>query len=171
MEQDIAQHRASVTNLERDWHYYCHLRTDVNKILKSEKAQWQIKKLKSMGNDTGSVWKNLKDWFGWKQHGPPTQLSHRGNIYTKPADLSRIMNEQFIDKVNNHVDNLSPPLSDLFAPVEKFMKFKTCSLELNQVEKIIMNMRSSSSCGLDTIIMKFGQYMDVHKNDFSIISF
>ena len=112
-----------------------------------------------MGNDTGLVWKNLKDWFGWKQHGLSTQLSHCRNIYTKPADLSRIMNEQFIDKVNNHVDNLSPPISDPIAPVENFMKFKTCSLELNtvhpdQVEKILMNMRSSSSCGLDTINMK-----------------
>ena len=28
-ERDIAQHRASVTNLEHDWHYYHHFRNDV----------------------------------------------------------------------------------------------------------------------------------------------
>ena len=67
-EHDIAQHRASVTNIETDWHYYRQLRNQVTVKLKSEKSQWQMTKLKVMGQDAGKVWKNLKDWYGCKSH-------------------------------------------------------------------------------------------------------
>ena len=158
-ERDHAQQRASITNLDQDWNYYRHIRNQVNRVLKNEKAQWQIAQLKSLGSDSGLMWKNLKDWFGWKKQGPPTKLIKNGQIFTKPSQLSKIMNEHFTEKIGNHVSNLMPPQSCPIEPVKKMMESKYCSFNLkpvhpDQIEEIINNMKSSSSSGLDSIDIK-----------------
>ena len=45
-DRDIAQNRASVTNLTKDWEHYRQLRNQVNKNLKSEKCLWRANELK-----------------------------------------------------------------------------------------------------------------------------
>ena len=158
-ERDIAQNRAAVTGLESDWHDYRQLRNKVNRNLRNEKAQWRKNKLKSIGGDSSLVWKNLKDWFGWKKQGPPTQLCNNGNMYSKPSDLTKIMNEHFIKKIQTHVSVLDASQNDPIDPVRKMMELKTCNMELSpvhpdQIDRIIAKMKNSSSCGLDTIDMK-----------------
>ena len=66
-ERDIAQHRAVESKLEADWNKYKSLRNQVNSLVKTEKSSWQAQKMKSIGKNTNLVWKNLKDWFGWKK--------------------------------------------------------------------------------------------------------
>ena len=164
-ERDTAQHRATITKLDTDWAYYCQLRNQVTRVLKTEKSEWRIHKLKTMGKDSGLVWSNLKDWFGWQKQGPPTKLLSNGNIYTKPKDLTKIMNEHFIAKIAKHVSNLSPPQDDPISPIRRMMNFKQCSLVLkplhpDQVDKIICDLKPKNSCGLDTIdsrILKLGK--------------
>ena len=118
-----------------------------------------------MSKNTGLVWKNLKDWFGWRKQGSPFQLFHEGQIHTKPRDLARIMNEYFINKVRSYVANLDPPLSCPIELIRKLMQNKTCALQLSavhpdQVDKILSGLKTSSSCGIDTIdvkILKLGK--------------
>ena len=119
-----------------------------------------------MANNSGLVWKSLKDWFGWRKQGSPHQLYSEGFLYTKPDDLARIMNEAFSKKVKNNVDSLSPQLGCPIEPITELMRNKTCSLELNavhpdQVDKIITGLKTSSSCGIDNIdvrILKLGRH-------------
>ena len=119
-----------------------------------------------MGKNMGLVWKSLKNWFGWRKQGSPSQLFHDGHMYTKPKDLARIMNEYFINKVRNHVTSLAPPISCPIEPIRKMMQNKTCSLDLapvhpDQVDKIISGLKTNSSCGIDNIdvkILKIGYY-------------
>ena len=155
-----------MTDLDEDWQYYRQLRNQVNRAVKNEKSEWQINKLKSFGQGSSSVWRNLKSWFGWNKKGPPTRLLSNGNIFTKPYELSNIMNKYFIDKIQAHVSNLDPPLSDPIDPIRKLMQNKTCSLTFSpvhpdQVDEIICSLKSSSSCGLDNIdakILKLGKH-------------
>ena len=80
-------------------------------------------------------------------------------MFSKPADLTRIMNEHFVGKIEKHVSSLDPPQGTPIEPIRKMMRGKTCSLELkpvhpDQVKQIIVNMKASSSCGLDSIDMR-----------------
>ena len=98
-ERNSAQKKAARTNLESDWKEYKKKRNKVNSILKTEKTTWQEKKVSEFGSDSSSIWKNLKRWLCWSKGGPPSKLIDEGIIYTKPADLARVMNLLFVNKV------------------------------------------------------------------------
>ena len=155
-QRDAAQKKAVETQNNDDWEYYKKIRNSLNNIQKQEKKNWQEKKLESFGNDTGSVWKNIKSWLGWSSGGSPTRLVHNGSVFTKPKDLSRIMNEYFVNKVKILRDNLPASPGDPLTLVRRLMRNRKCSMKLkpvhpDQVLRIISNMKTSSSCGLDTI--------------------
>ena len=40
-ERDTAQHRATTTKLDTDWAYYCQLRNQVTRVLKTVKSEWK----------------------------------------------------------------------------------------------------------------------------------
>ena len=100
-ERDLAQKQAAESRSNEDWAEFKILRNNVNSRLKSEKKQWQEKKLNEFGNDSSTVWKNIKNWLGWGKGGPPTKLKENGNLCSKPKDIARILNELFITKVKN----------------------------------------------------------------------
>ena len=81
-ERNLAQEKAAETKNGDDWAKYKALRNNVNSILKSEKRNWQQNKLVELGNDSSSVWKNIKNWLGWSKGGPPTKLMENGNIHS-----------------------------------------------------------------------------------------
>ena len=158
-ERNTAQHRAAMTGLDEDWQFYRQLRNQVNRLVKTEKSQWRTNRLNSVGQDSGLVWRNLKNWFGWNRQGPPTKLLSGGNIFTKPHELANIMNKFFTSKIQAHVSNLSPAHSDPVDPIIKIMESKNCRLSLtpvhpDQVFEIISSVKTSSSCGLDNINVK-----------------
>ena len=74
--RDNAQKKAAETKNHDDWLQYKSCRNSVNSILKSEKKRWQQTKLENFGNDSSSVWKNLKLWLGWSKGGPPTRWQY-----------------------------------------------------------------------------------------------
>ena len=132
-----------------------------------QKKLWQEKKIQSFGNDTGSVWKNVKTWLGWSSGGSPTRLVDNGSVYNKPKDLCRIMNNYFVNKVRILRENLPRNPGDPLALVRKLMRNRNCSMRLkcvhpDQVLKIISNLKTSSSCGLDSIdsrILKLAKFL------------
>ena len=63
-ERNVAQKVAVETKDANDWARYKTIRNSVNTILKNEKRKWQQKKLEDLGNDSSSVWKNVKNWLG-----------------------------------------------------------------------------------------------------------
>ena len=155
-ERDLAQKKAAQTQSVEDWETYKLLRNTINNNLKTEKKSWQEEKIKSFGKDTSSVWKNIKNWLGWTSGGSPTKLVENGSLFSKPADLARIMNQYFVNKVRNLRENLPQNPGDPIALVRRLMMNRKCSLKLksihpDQVLKIISNLKSSSSCGLDSI--------------------
>ena len=54
-ERNMAQQRASMSNLHEDWEFYRQLRNHVTRILKNEKSEWRAQKLKAMGRDPSIV--------------------------------------------------------------------------------------------------------------------
>ena len=79
-ERNIAQKKAAESQTDEDWEAFKHLRNSLTNTLKLEKKSWQEQKLKSFGNDTSSVWKNVKNWLGWTSGGSPTMLVEDGTV-------------------------------------------------------------------------------------------
>ena len=158
-ERNKAQKVAVKTKDANDWARYKAIRNSVNTILKNERRKWQQKKLEDLGNDSSSVWKNVKNWLGWTKGGPPTKLIENGNLCSKPKDLARIMNEFFISKVKKLESELPPSDGDSLNLIKNIMRNHHCKFSLgavhpDQILKIISNLKSSQSCGVDNIDSK-----------------
>ena len=62
-ERNQAQLKAATTKDSDDWRKFKQLRNQITTILRVEKKQWRENKLLEFGNDTSSIWKNVK--IGW----------------------------------------------------------------------------------------------------------
>ena len=154
--RDNALSRAVQTQSESDWLNYRKLRNKVNSINKTEKKNWQSLKLKGAMTDPSLTWKMVKSWLGWRSGGPPTQLHVNGTIIQKPYDLAQTMNDYFIDKVKNICARLPQSNFDPLEILRTSMKNRMCSMKLSvvhpdDIDKIISELKSSKSCGLDDI--------------------
>ena len=157
-ERDLAQKIAIESNLECDWSTFRRLRNKVNQILKTEKRNWQKAKLKLFEdeNDSKQIWKNVKSSLNWTTSGAPTQLFHQGRLETRPSGLAECMNNFFITKIENLIENLEPRESDPLSNLRQLMSNRSCIFKLkpihpDQVEKLINNLKNSGSVGLDYI--------------------
>ena len=155
-QRDLAQKKASESNLADDWKDFRVIRNRVNSILRTEKKNYQIKRLDEAGGDLSRTWKTVKSWLGWSSGGPPTQLMENGLLLTKPSAIAECMNSFFIRKIRTLRANLPPSDQNPIHLVEKLMENRTCSFTLrpvhpDQVEKIISSLKSTRSCGLDNI--------------------
>ena len=154
--RDFAQKKAGETNSIDDWNEFKGLRNRINNILKTEKRTWQTEKLKEASGDINKTWSKVKSWLGWSSGGPPTQLFENGLLLNKPSSLAKCMNEFFINKVRNLRENLPPSPFNPLELLKKLMKNRTCSFSLQPVHpdeilKIIKQLKSTKSCGLDNI--------------------
>ena len=163
--RDKAQEKSAKSGKDEDWTEYKRLRNQINNHLKTQKEVWQRQKLVEYSDDSGSTWKNIRTWLGWTTGGPPTKLMENGRLENKPQSLARIMNQFFIEKVHRLRNNLPPSATNPLLLPSNLMQARNCSFSVkpvhpNQVLKIISNLKSSKSCGLDNIdtyILKLGK--------------
>ena len=100
-QRDLAQKKASESNLADDWKDFRVIRNRVNIILRTEKKHYQIKRLDEAGGDLSRTWKTVKSWLGWSSGGPPTQLMENGLLLTKPSAIAECMNSFLIRENSN----------------------------------------------------------------------
>ena len=67
-------------------------------------------------------WKNVKGWLGWSSGGPPNRLFSDGKEYTKPSDLTSVMNNFFVNKVKDLRKNLPIDPGDPLENVRRIMR-------------------------------------------------
>ena len=88
----------------------------------------------------------MKNWLGWKTGGPPTQLVVNGELKSKPKDLSKCMNECFVNKVNGLRANIPPCMTDPQHRVRILIEKKDCSFSLkaahpDDIAKVIKSLK------------------------------
>ena len=154
--RDGALEKAVQSHLEADWVNYKILRNRVSNLLKAEKRSWQKSKLNQIAADCSNTWKFAKSWLGWVSGGPPTQLCINGVLISKPSEIAKTLNEFFIQKVKNIVQNLPKINYDPLKLAKNIMKNKHCSFKLgpvhpDDIDKIIAGLRNSKSAGLDNV--------------------
>ena len=157
-ERDLAQKVAIETRFESDWAIFKRLRNRVNRILKTEKRNWQRAKFKICEdeNDSRQIWKNVKSWLNWTTSGAPTQLFYAGRIENRPIRMAECMNSYFVNKIENLIANLDPSEADPLSNLHRLMSNRKCVFSLKpvhpeMVEKLICNLKNSGSVGLDFI--------------------
>ena len=163
--RDAAQQKASETGSDEDWREYKSIRNLVNSILRKEKETWQRAKLEEYSEDSGSTWKNVKNWLGWRTGGPPTKLIEDGEMHSKPAKLANIMNTFFVQKVRNLRSNLPDSPGDPLELTRSIMSGNSSSFSLRavhpeEITKIINSLKSTKSCGndnIDTYVIKLAK--------------
>ena len=98
----------------------------------------------------------MKNWLGWSKGGPPTKIISEGNIFSRPKDVAKIMNNFFINKVRLLRNNLPPNPGNPLILVKKLMENRKCTFKLkcvhpDKIGEIIDNLKHSKSCGIDNI--------------------
>ena len=156
MKRDQIQKEAQETKSNDKWREFKKLRNSVNNKLKGAKKNWQRNKMKEYSSDSRSTWTHVRSCLGWSTGGPPTQLLHDGALHSKPSELANIMNNFFINKIRNLRMNLPNSNLNPVDLVRSLMYRRTCNFNIrpvhpDEISKIIGRMKSSKSCGVDTI--------------------
>ena len=150
--QELLSENKTNENLEK----FKSLRNKVTNRLKNDKTQWQKQKLEKCNNDPGKLWKNILGWLNWCSSGSPSKLYHAGQIITSPARLAEIMNNFFVNKIATIRQGLPSQTDDPLRTLQKIMKdsdsvFSLSCVHPDTVKKIILSLKNSKSCGIDTI--------------------
>ena len=155
-ERDTAQEKAALSDEPEDWRHYRALRNQATAKSRSDKKNWDRKKLDDKTNMATDIWKSVKGWLGWGGGGPPTQLFSGGRIVTSPAGLASASNNFFLDKIKRLRENIPATNSDPLSKLRDAMQGRQCSFNLQQVSvsdvmKIIKGLKNSSATGVDYI--------------------
>ena len=151
-QREEAQEKAARTNDLEDWRFFRTIRNQVTRRSRSDKKEWEEKKLEK----SDDMWRTVKNWLGWKNSGPPTKLFHNGEIVTRPASLASSMNKFFIDKVKSLRQNIPQVARDPLIEMKQAMQHRECKFKLNpvstpEVSKLIHGLKTSSATGMDYI--------------------
>ena len=124
--------------------------------MRYDKTKWQKKKLQSCNQDPGKLWKNVLGWLNWSSSGSPSKLYHSGQMITSPPKLAKIMNNYFVNKIDTICQGLPRQSDDPLRTLKNILRNRTSEFSLTcvhpeEVKKIILNLKNSKSCGVDTI--------------------
>ena len=103
----------------------------MSKHLKQNKTTWQKITLENCNSDFGKIWGNVLGWLNWtKSSSSPTKLFHNGKLETSPKELTKIMNNYYIDKIKKIRNDLPPANADPLSKLKEMMKDKTSTFNL-----------------------------------------
>ena len=141
------------------WKKYKRLRNEINNNIKKEEIAYKKGKVKDCNGCPSKVWGLAKKLMDWTSPGPPTQLEVEENkkitLYTKARDLSRVMNEFFISKVQKILNGLRQVPEDL-SGCRQIMGDRNLSLSLSfitvrKVRSILSSLKSTTSTAVDQL--------------------
>ena len=95
-------------------------------------------------------------WLNWSSSGSPSKLYHAGQMVTSPPLLAEIMNTYFVNKIDTICQGLPRQSDDPLSTLKNILgnrssKFSLACVHPDEVRKIILNLKNSKSCGVDTI--------------------
>ena len=147
-------HEASIREKEV-WEEYRKIRNKINNAKRNDEAKYKKNIVDQNLDNISSLWGTVKTFMDWKSSGSPSQISKDNFLYTKAKQVADIMNEFFVEKIQKLKIKFSgtPPN---YNHCYRAMIGKNCKLTMNyvsmrKVKKILKNLRSSKSVGLDEL--------------------
>ena len=141
------------------WNKYKKRRNEINNNIKNEEIAYKKEKVSDCNGCPSKVWGLAKKFMDWTSPGPPTQLEVEENkkitLYTKARDLTRVINEFFIFKVQNILKGLGQVPEDL-SGCRKIMGNRNLFLSLSfvtikKVKSILTSLKSTTSSAVDQL--------------------
>ena len=137
------------------WNDFKKLRNKVNNKKKQDEKVYKSEKIVEAMDSPAKVWSTAKKFMGWKSTGTPHQLEVGTKLETKASIIAQIMNNFFVDKVQNTIRRLRN-LPENFEECRRIMTGKSCSLKLEHVSeemvrKLLMKLKSSKSISVDEL--------------------
>ena len=147
--QDVCQDQINA------WTEYKKFRNMINNRKKNEETKYKSEKMSETSGSPDIVWKNAKAFMGWKSTGTPTQLKVNNQLITSAKKIAQVMNEFFVNKVENIRAGMPNSPFDIIK-VTEIMEDKTCKLRINhvtllKVTKVLKSLSNSRSCGVDEL--------------------
>ena len=137
------------------WGEYRKLRNLINNAKKNDENKYKKKKVEDNFENIAGMWGTVKSFMNWKCTGTPSQITKNNILYRKAKQVAELMNEFFVEKVKNLKNKFGdvPPNYD---PCHKAMDGKNCQLSMKHVSlrkvlKILKNLKSSKSVGVDEL--------------------
>ena len=128
-------------------------------MITKDKKMAMKKKYYDAENYTKKLWKTTKDNLGWTRNLSPNTLSFNGKTIHKPIEIANTINLAHISR--NLKLHREIPKNNI-DPIKNFQKlttgenliFNLKTLTMNELRKMVREMKSSPSAGIDCISMK-----------------
>ena len=137
------------------WLEFRKLRNRINNAKKSDEAKFKKNKVEeNLGNIAG-MWGTVKGFMNWKSKSTPSKISKNHILYKKAKDVAGIVNEFFVDKIKK-LKNKFVDVPANYEHCHKAMEEKNSKLSMKYVTrrkvlKILKNLKSSKSVGIDEL--------------------
>ena len=141
------------------WLKYKKVRNRVNNLLKQEEIRFKKQKFKECHGSSDQVWALAKKYMDWASNGPPTRLESEKDggmtLISKAADIAKLMNEFFVQKVDSIVGGLEEADCNLGGCLS-LMQGKRISMSLNhltvyKVRKLLGTLKTKKSTSVDQL--------------------
>ena len=141
------------------WDKYKTLRNNINNRIKQDEVRYKKSKVNECQGDPSRVWGLAKKFMDWASPGPPSQLEievdKKLTLVTKAGLIAQVMNEFFISKVQNILQNLRNLPTDL-SGCEKVMENRDLSISLKfvtvqKVRKLLKSLKNKTSTSVDQL--------------------
>ena len=137
------------------WEQFKLYRNRINNRKKSEENRYKSEKILEVADSPDLVWKNAKNFMGWKSQGTPTQLKVGNELITSAKRIANVMNIFFLNKVETIRQGILSTCFNL-SKVNSIMVNKACSLQLkhvslSKVNKTLKSLSNSKSTGIDEL--------------------
>ena len=135
------------------WNKYRKIRNKINNLKKRDESKYKKEVIANTLDDPSKMWTTVKGFMNWKTPGTPTQLFNNNKIVSKAYDIASIMNEYFVQKIDNlrsNFHNITPN----FDGCRKAMNSRSCKMYLQhitvaRVVKMIESWKGSRSLAVD----------------------
>ena len=156
--KELAKLNTEVTCSDEEvvaWRKSKDYRNKVNNSKKNDEYKFKRDNIAGNLDNPTTMWGTIKGFMNWKKAGTPNQIVKDNILYTKARDVARVMNEFFVQKIRDirsKFDGVAPN----YEHCKKAMGGKKCKMHLQHVSikkviKVIKNLKSSKSLGVDEL--------------------
>lgn len=157
--RDKARKTARITGDQDDWREYRNIRNEVTKRLHKEYRDQDEKHLNPKNNSPAQLWMNAKILSGTAQKSTPRRLLHRGEHFDKPEVMANILNEEYIRRAEEILNEIPKSDTDPMINYNKMLNGRQLKMSLKTIsmadlKKVMRSMRPTKSTAEDGISMK-----------------
>ena len=165
MTEDLRQRRIyrdlKKNQLERgassaEWKEWKRKRNRLNKDMKKAKELYLVRKIGDKLENSGTMWRGVKDFLGWKDGGAPEMLSANGILVKDPPLIAKEMDDAFANKLHEVEKEVGEPDGNYLETIRNMTRGNCSCFGFRQVteedvERKVREVPDKPSMGFDDI--------------------